>query len=123
MNGFQMDILQVDILCMTDGEAPGRLNAVGRGLGIVGFAPLCGFTGFWYKEGIPAPLLPDVIKRQAPSELYVQVFDPHITDGMIPDTSYQTGVAAVGICNTDIADAYMIDSRGMESLWSPHTIT
>ena len=120
-----MHILQLDVLSVADGKAPGRLNAVGGWLGIaaVSFVATDGsLTVTTEKEGIAAALLLHVFQCQSATELDVEILDADIANGVILQSCNQTSIATVCIGDMNIADADVAYLRGRKSLRSTHTV-
>ena len=117
-----MDVPQRDVFRMTDGETPGRLDAVSRRFWVVGFSRFTLLPGFRDEERVAPALFTDIIQCQTASELHLQILDGDMVHGMIFDTGYQTSIAAIGILDIDIADADVVDGGAMESCRSPHAV-
>lgn len=121
-DGLKAYILQQDILCMADREAPSGLDAVSRGLGIASLAHLSGLTGLGNEERIAPPLLFDIFQRESTPKLDIEITDTDLTDRMSLNARNQTSITAVGIDNPDVGDTDITDLGGMETLRRAHTI-
>lgn len=98
-----------DILGMIDGEAPGGLQAMSRGLGVAAYATALVLAGRFVEEGVATALLCDVVECDTTPVADGEVADAYVAHGMSLDAGYETGITAIGIADIDMADADILD--------------
>ena len=82
---------------------------MGRWLGVAAHATALVLAGRLVEEGVAAALLGHIVKRDASAVADGEVADTYVAHGMPFEASDEAGIAAIGIGDTDVADADVLD--------------
>ena len=107
--GAEAHATKGDVLGMVDGEAPGGLQAMGRGLGVAAHTTALVLSGRLVEEGVATTLLGHIVERDASAVTDGEVANAYVAHGMAFEASDEAGIAAIGIGDTDVADADVLD--------------